>query len=327
MNKKSAFRSVILVGLCLALVMMPGYSVFAAQPDPPVTVGGEESIQVSNFTSGATLKLYLWNGTPVDTAAGVTDSSYTFANVVPNSLGFFVTQTVGIDESVNSSYTSVSLRTPSATPGIGYVDVSNVLNGATVELYRQDGTPTGIAPTDQGGGVWRFDGLTPRAEYYAVQSINNVNSLGSSVVTALPDIPDAPTTIGGEESIQVSNFTSGATLKLYLWNGTPVDTAAGVTDSSYTFANVVPNSLGFFVTQTVGSEESVNSAFTSVSLRTPSATPGIGYVDVSNVLNGATVELYRQDGTPTGIAPTDQGGGVWRFDGLTPRAEYYAVQS
>ena len=328
LKKKSAFRSLILVCLCLTLVMMPGYAVFAAPIDRPSAAGGEESVTASNFTPGATLKLYLTNGVLVDTSpSGVFDPTYEFSNVVPNSLGFYVTQIIGSDESANSDFVGVSLRTPAIAAGIGYVDVSNVLQGATAQLYEADGTPTGITPSDQGGGVWRFEGLTPRADYYAVQSINNVISLGTNLATVLPDVPDAPATIGGEESIQVNSFTSGATLKLYLWNGTLVDTATSVTDSSYTFTNVVPNSIGFYVTQTVGSEESINSAFTSVSLRTPAIAAGIGYVDVSNVLQGATAQLYEADGTPTGITPSDQGGGVWRFEGLTPRADYYAVQS
>ncbi|WP_168124088.1 hypothetical protein, partial [Paenibacillus sp. HB172176] len=182
----------------------------------------------------------------------------------------------------------------------------------TVTLYDDQDQAVSSAPADQGGGVWRFSGLTARSDYYVVQSINGVVSLPSSIVTVQPDIPAAPSAAGGEESITASNFTSGATLKLYLTNGNLQDTATNVTDATYTFDNVEPNSLQFYVTQTVGGEESENSSFVGASLCTPSAAAGIGYVDVTNVYAGATVTLYDDQDQAVSSAPADQGGGVWR---------------
>ncbi|MHA7967578.1 S-layer homology domain-containing protein, partial [Paenibacillus sp. CAU 1782] len=296
-------------------------------PDAPTTIGGEESIQVSNFTSGATLKLYLWNGTPVDTAAGVTDSSYTFANVVPNSLGFFVTQTVGSEESVNSAFTSVSLRAPVAVAGEDYVDVSNVIQGAQVELYDSDDNLISSNPQTLNDDTRRFAGLQTRKSYYAIQSINGITSLNSTFVAVNPVIPAAPTVSGGEEQLVVSGFEAGATLKLYLTDQTLLRTIPNAVGSTYTFENVVPNRLGFYVTQTVGYEESDNSTFADVSLRTPSASGGVRYVDISNVLEGASLALFDSNHTPIAIEPVDQGNGVWRYQGLNNGLTYYAIQS
>ena len=299
-------------------------------PSAPTVTGEEEAIKVTGFTSGATLKLYRTdNGTtPVQTASNVTASEYTFSNVVPNSLQYYVTQTVATVESVNSIFVNSSLRTPTASAGIGYVDAGNIYLGATIELYRADGTPISDTPADQGGGVYRFISLTAGTQYYVVQKINSVESSGTSLVTVLSNVPSVPTVTGEEEAIKVTGFTSGATLKLYRTdNGTtPVQTASNVTASEYTFSNVVPNSLQYYVTQTDATVESVNSIFVNSSLRTPTASAGIGYVDAGNIYPGATIELYKADGTFISNTPTVHGSGVYRFSGLMDGTRYYVIQ-
>ncbi len=295
---------------------------------PNASDGEVERIEVSNYTLGATLKLYLTNGTLVTTQNDVTTSTFTFENIIPNSLGFYVTQTVGGEESENSGFVGVSLRKPNATLGVNYVDVSNILAGATVKLYNSSGTLISSSPTNLGDGTWRFEGLAARSTYYAIQSINGVDSVNSDLVTIQPIIPAAPTASNGEEErIEVSNFTSGATLKLYLTNGTLVATQNDVTTLTFTFENVIPNSLGFYVTQTVGEEEGENSNFVGVSLRKPNATAGVNYVDISNILAGATVKLYNSSGTLISSSPINLGDGTWRFGGLSARSTYYAMQS
>ncbi|OXM88365.1 S-layer homology domain-containing protein [Paenibacillus rigui] len=302
-------------------------TVLPAIPDAPVAANGEESIGVSSFTSGATLKLYLTNGTLKATEPSVTAATYTFPNVEPNGPGYYVTQTVNGEESVNSNFAAASLRTPSASGGIGYIDAGNIYPGAAITLYDADGHSIPSTPADQGNGTYRFSGLTARTTYYVIQSINGVSSVNSSFATVLPAVPDAPTAANGEESISVSSFTSGATLKLYLTNGTLKATEPSVTTSTYIFPNVEPNSLGYYVTQTVNGEESVNSNFAAASLRTPAASVGIGHVDVSNVYPGAVVTLYDLGGNPLSISPADQGNGTVRFSGLAARSTYYAIQS
>ena len=299
----------------------------AAAPNAPIATGGEESITVSNFTSGATLTLYLVGGSLQATEVNVVGPSYTFNNVEPNSSEYYVTQTVGGEESVNSSFVNSILRTPVAASGIGYVDISNVYPNATVTLYTSTGTFVSSAPDDQGGGIFRFDGLTARGDYYAVQSMNGVTSDATSIVTVQPDIPAAPTAAGGVESITVSGFEPGATLKLYLNSGGLQATETSVIGATYTFNAVEPNSSQYYVTQTVGGEESVNSDFVNSILRTPAANAGLTYVDISNVYSGATVTLYTIDGSPVSSSPVDRGNGILGFEGPTPGRAYYAVQS
>ncbi|MDG0811915.1 hypothetical protein [Cohnella rhizosphaerae] len=154
---------------------------------------------------------------------------------------------------MNSSFVGVSLRTPTATAGVGYVTVGNIYSGADVTLYETaTNQAVSATPTDPGDGTLKYEGLEARKSYYAVQEINGVASQGSIGATVQPAIPAAPTAQGLEESVKASDYTSGATLKLYLsTSATPVATAPNVTATTYTFENVAPNSSGYYVTQTV----------------------------------------------------------------------------
>jgi hypothetical protein len=322
-NKKIKVHMVIV--LIIAQFFLLNLSVHA-EIAPPSATAGEESIEVSSFQSGATLKLYKVNGTLVATANSVNTATYKFNNVVPDSNYYYVTQTVGGNESLNSPFVNSTLRTPNVSGGIGYVDVTNVYSGAVVKLYNSSAAVVPITATNQGNGTFRFTGVTPGGGYYVVQEINSVQSSPSSMVTVDPDIPAAPTATAGEEYIVVSNFQSGATLKLYKVNGTLVATANSVTTLTYKFEAVVPDSNYYYVTQTVGGNESLNSPFLSSTLRTPSASGGIGYVDVTNVYSGAVVKLYNSSAAVVPITATNQGNGTFRFTGVTPGGGYYVVQ-
>ncbi|MDG0811916.1 S-layer homology domain-containing protein [Cohnella rhizosphaerae] len=307
-----------------------GATVQPAIPAAPTAQGLEESVKASDYTSGATLKLYLsTSATPVATAPNVTATTYTFENVEPNGGGYYVTQTVAGEESLNSSFVGASLRMPTATAGVGYVTVGNIYPGAAVTLYEADSNAAvTAAPTDSGDGTLKYEGLEARKSYYAVQEINGVASSGSPYATVQPAIPAAPTAQGLEESVKASDYTSGATLKLYLsTGGAPVATATSVAGTTYTFENVVPNHDQYYVTQTVGGEESENSVFVNASLRTPTAAAGVGYVDIHNVYPGATVILYDYEtNTAVEAEPDMLDDGSVRFDGLTPGRSYYGVQ-
>ncbi|MDG0811914.1 hypothetical protein [Cohnella rhizosphaerae] len=249
-----AWLSILAVVSLLTGSLGLGHLAFAASPAAPTAQGLEESVKASDYTSGATLKLYLsTSATPVATAPNVTATTYTFENVAPNSDGYYVTQTVAGEESVNSSFVGVSLRTPTATAGVGYVTVGNIYSGAAVTLYETaTNQAVSATPTDPGGGTLKYEGLEARKSYYAVQQINGVLSLGSSYATVQPAIPPAPTAQGLEESVKASDYASGATLKLYLsTSGTPAATVPNVTSPTYTFEDVTPNSDGYYVTQTV----------------------------------------------------------------------------
>ena len=324
------FKKLFILLLCTAFVMIDSPVIMntaSAAVAAPLAAGGEESISVSGYTAGATLKLYLTNGTLKATEPAVAGTTYTFVNVEPDSLSYYVTQTIGAEESVNSNFAGASLRTPTASAGIGYVDAGNIYPGAAITLYDAGGQMISDTPVDRGDGTYRFSGLTARTAYYVIQSINGVSSGTSSFGIVQPAVPDAPLAANGEESISVSGFTAGATLKLYLTNGTLTATEPAVTEVTYTFPDVEPDSLGYYVTQTVNGEESLNSSFVNAKLRTPVATADIGYVDVSNIYPGALVTLYEYTGDEVPGTAADLGDGRVRFDKLTASQSYYAIQS
>ena len=309
-------------------VVSPGTGLVTVQePAAPSAAEGLESIAVTGFVSHATLKLYHWDGRLEETASDVSASSYTFENVVPDSLGYYVTQTVNGVESVNSPWVNAKLRTPSVTSGVGYVDVGNIYPGATVTLHELSGTAVSAAPALNPDGTLRFDGLPRGGWYFAVQAINGVVSEGSATIAVqYPPAPAAPASHDGIESITASGYISGATLKLYHWDGTLAATAVNVTGTAYTFTNVVPHHAGYYVTQTVDGMESVNSTWTVANVRIPTAQAGVGMVDVGNVYAGAGLRLYDAANTLVSSSPTDNGDGTFRFSGLNAGGRYYVRQ-
>lgn len=173
-----------------------------------------------------------------------------------------------------------------------------------------------------------FTGLEKRTEYYAVQQINGVVSESTSNVELSISKPGSPTVVTGTEYIDVSGFTTGAVLKLYLVEGNGIlkATSEPVTGSTYRFENVIPDNREYYVTQTIDGEESDNSVFVGVQLRKPVGSVGVGYLDVDQVYEGATVSLYLTNGIPVSNAPELQSDGKMRFDNLPAGGEYYVVR-
>jgi hypothetical protein len=317
----------LLLAFALLLSSLFAFPVQASSTAVPTAVGKTECVDVTGVTAGATLKLYLTNGTLLpNTATDLGTGTYRFENVTPNSLGFYVTQTVDGIESDNTPFFGVSLRTPVASGGIKLVDVSDIYSGAEVKLYDNAGNLV-ASEANVTTGTHQFTNITPGSGYYVIQSINGVVSDASSSVSVSQLKPAAPTATGKEEYIDVTGVAAGATIKLYLTNGTslpntPTDLGAG----TYRFENVTPNSLGFYVTQTVDGVESDNTPFFSVSLRTPVASGGIKLVDVSNIYSGAEVKLYDNAGNLV-ASETNVTTGTHRFTNVTPGSGYYVVQT
>ena len=296
-------------------------------PAAPAAFAGVENLIASGYLSGATLILYHFNGSLVDTVSGVTTATYTFQSVTPDSAGYYVTQSFGGVESVNSSWVNSMLRTPSIAAGIGYIDVGNLYPNAVVTLYDADGVSVSVTPSPNGDGSIRYDGLPAGGWYYAVQAINGVLSPASSLAgVRSPQRPGAPVTADGIESILVSGFTSGATLKLYRWNGTLTATAQNVTEGTYTFTGIVPWHDGYYVTQTVNGQESENSPWTVADVRIPVIAAGAGTVDVQNVYPGAVLKLYDSSNALVSGTASEIGNGTFRFSGLAAGTTYYVKQ-
>lgn len=293
----------------------------------PTATAGIGYIEVTDVTNGATLNLYdASNGqlqpmTAVDQGSG----TYRFENVVPRSGYYYVTQSLGGRESLNTPFVNSLLPTPVLTSGINYVEVSNVYNGADLVLYH-DTTPVSSTPESIGNGLYRFDDLDEDTPYYVVQSINGVLSPPSNIVQVTKVIPPAPSLNGVEEAIEVSNYAPGAKLTLYRADGTLIRSADTVTDSVYTFEDILPHPLYYYVTQTVDGKESLNSVFTNPTLRTPAVEARVESIDVRNVSPRSTLKLYDA-GSNTVVSSTYTllDNGDYRFADLEPRASFYYV--
>ncbi|MCQ4088597.1 S-layer homology domain-containing protein [Saccharibacillus sp. JS10] len=376
-------------------------------PNPPVITAGYESIEVSSIIPGATLTLYNTQGTFIDEYVNVSSSTFTIENLVPNTIGYYVKQTVNGKTSVNSNFANPTLHVPTATAGVGYIDVNNVTNGANLKLYNagngqlvssttvdqgngvyrfenvvplekyyyvtqslggressntpfvnsmlptpviiagvdyvevsstyagativlySGATPLSSTPQSLGNGIYRFNDLDVETPYYVVQSINNVPSQPSNIVQIAKVLPLAPVVAGMDESIQVSGYTSGATLKLYLANGTEIQTFPNVTGSVYTMENVLPDQQYYYVTQVVNGDESENSLFVNSTLRIPIAIAGVESINVSHVSSSSQLKLYDADrDTVVSQTYTMLDDGTYRFENIAPlQGSYYVTQS
>ncbi|WFR60911.1 hypothetical protein P9222_20505 [Paenibacillus amylolyticus] len=207
--------------LCILLSLGLVHPAFAAPPPVPTVTTGAETITISNYVSGATLKVYKADGgSPVWQEANVITSTKTIS-LLPYVNSYYVTQTVSGEESTNTPFFNPSLRTPIATAGIRAIDVTNVSGNTTVELHRvSNGSLVSTTVSNQGGGVYRFENVIPDSSlYYVVQTYSGQTSTNTPFLTSKLNTPIAT---GGAEYVDVTNVDTdiGAVISLYKSDGT-----------------------------------------------------------------------------------------------------------
>lgn len=224
----------------------------AQTPQPPTVTGGAEYIDVTNVEAGAELKLYIVGGQLASTTyRDMGNGTYRFEDVLPHSSWYYVTKSVGGQESL-SSFVNPTFRIPVATKGVESVDVTNVSSNATIRLYKVvEGTDPDILisenPTSVGNGTYRFENITPdSAGFYVTQYANTIESANCPFFGV--DLR-TPSISGGNGQITVSNIFPGANITLYDPNGV-IQTANNVTTATHQFSNVVPGN-GYYVQQTI----------------------------------------------------------------------------
>ena len=224
----------------------------AQTPQPPTVTGGAEYIDVTNVEAGAELKLYIVGGQLASTTyRDMGNGTYRFEDVLPHSSWYYVTKSVGGQESL-SSFVNPTFRIPVATKGVESVDVTNVSSNATIRLYKVvEGTDPDIliseSPTPVGNGTYRFENITPdSAGFYVTQYANTIESANCPFFGV--DLR-TPSISGGNGQITVSNIFPGANITLYDPNGV-IQTANNVTTATHQFSNVVPGN-GYYVQQTI----------------------------------------------------------------------------
>lgn len=103
-------------------------------------------------------------------------------------------------ESANSEFVNSIHRTPVATAGIGYIDVSNVYTGATVTLFSfSDGTKVSDTPTNNGDGTVR--------SRLVVSGIGNGNYNPDTAITRAEFAAMVVRALGLEPGIGKESFT------------------------------------------------------------------------------------------------------------------------
>nr|WP_018213316.1 pectate lyase-like adhesive domain-containing protein [Desulfitobacterium hafniense] len=308
-NKRrgKGFRGLVSVILSLLLLLqgfMGSTPVYAdppsAVPQVPTAAAGEEYIDVTGVEPGATLKLYTTDGQLASTTyRDMGNGTYRFEDVLPHSSGYYVTQSVGGQESSNSQFVNPSFRIPVATKGVESVDVTNVSSNATIRLYKVvEGTDPDILisanPTSVGNGTYRFENITPdSAGFYVTQYANTIESANCPFFGV--DLR-TPSISGGNGGITVSNIFPGATLTLYDSDGDPIQTASNVTEATHQFDNVDLGS-GYYVQQMINGVISLPSNVETVYSSGPQFVGGTPSIAVRQYPNPTDLrdQLYVSD--------------------------------
>lgn len=303
LSRKGRTAFVWLLAAALAFGALPTRGVGAGKvyaASAPTATGGIQTVTVVAHTAGSEIRLYRTPNTPVESKpAGVPDPAdltVKFTGLTPGE--YFATEVDSGGESAASDFVAVAPSAVTVTGGVNEVVVSDAMNGATVKLYKSDGT---LAGTDiySAPGPLTFPDIEPGVNYYATQTVNAIPGPSSNLTTVSP----SPVTIAnGLGSVTVSGADVGATLKLYRTTGPLAGTYPLVgAEQSHTFTDVAGV---FYATQTVNGVESAGSAFGVAAPAMLAITGGVEQLTVTNPYAGAKLQLYRLDGVAVGAPYT-----------------------
>lgn len=290
-----------LITLCILLSLgLVVNSAQAAPPSVPTVTTGSELITISNYVSGATLKVYRADGgSPVWQESNVAGPTKTI-DLLPYPNSYYVTQVVNGEESPNTPFFNTDLRTPVAVAGVRSIDVTNVSGSTTLELHSvSNGQLISTTVSPQGGGVYRFENVIPDSSlYYIVQSYAGKTSNNTSFLTSRLNTP-LPT--GGTEYVDVTNVDTdiGATLELYNESGNLVSSSPTYQGSgTYRFSSILPGS-GYYVKQSLNGVFAPSNPVkvSPVPPAAPTVTAAVEALKVSEIVVGASLKLYTASGS------------------------------
>jgi hypothetical protein len=304
-------------------------------------------IAVNNATANATVTLYTTNGNSVATATANQYGFAAFYNVGLDSYYVVVNSNSGNIQSnaitVNSqnsgattTTTTTTLTTPYVTSsdngGIYSLTVDNVQPNASVTLYTSSGTVYGtLIANASGTATWNN---ATSGTYYAVQTVNGVQSADSNEVTVTVSSLSTPyLTVNNNSnlySVSVSNVEPNAIITIYNSAGTVYGTLTASTAGTATLNNVASGT--YYAVQTWNGVQSGESSQVTVSA-TASTTPyltvnnnnGAYSLTVSNVQPNATVTLYTSSGTVYATLVANSSGTATMNNMAS--GTYYAVQT
>ncbi|MWV45354.1 carbohydrate-binding protein [Paenibacillus sp. HJL G12] len=164
------------------------------KPQAVTAIGGQEIVTVTDATYGATLKLY--NPSNAVMAAKIaTMNRVQFKSVPAGGMGYYVTQTISGMESAPSNKVDIS---PYVEPeplvikgGEGVVTVVNATYGATLELYDHADQFV-MSMVAEASGIVEFQSVPPGADYYVIQTIDEIVGVPSNKVTVTGKDPTGP---------------------------------------------------------------------------------------------------------------------------------------
>jgi Ig-like domain CHU_C associated len=265
-----------------------------------VTVTGSV-ITFSNYTNGATIKLYK-NGTYIYQAHIANNGQWTGLSLSTGLYTISATES-GKYESAQSNSIQYTATTPqTSTPTLSTVTGSQITfsgytNGATIKLYK-DGVYTNLS-TVANSGTW--SGLTLTSGEYTITATESgkTESAQSNVVqySTLPQTA-TPTLLSVNATfITYTNYTPGAMFKLYK-NGVFTGNTFVSNGNEWTGLNLSTGLYTYTATESGKSESAQSNAIQYTQPNGQTAVPTLlsiagGTITFSGYTTGTTIKLYR----------------------------------
>ena len=279
------------------------------------TYTSAQSVAITSNTTGATIR-YTTDGTTPTASNGTVYSSAVTVNS-NTTLKAIATKSGMLDSNVASAAYTIKVATPVITPSAGTyntvqsVSLSTTTVGATIR-YTTDGS----TPTSSNGNVYStaFEvGATATVKAMAYKSGLTDSDVATATFTInlltveTPSFTPAAGTYTGDQSVEISSATSGATIR-FTTDGTTPSASAG---TIYTGAVTVSanETLKAIAYKSGMLDSGVSTAVYAIRVATPAFSPipgtftTIQNITITTTTSGATI-YYTTDGSTPSASST-----------------------
>ncbi|MEE6726540.1 Ig-like domain-containing protein [Pediococcus acidilactici] len=296
----------------------------------PITEGDSEITGTGK--PGATVTVSFDDGTVIGTATVDENGNWSISTSHINMQAGDKIEAYQTFNGTSSDKNSQIVKAQVNAPVIGAVDENSTKitgtgrPGATVNVYKDDGTVIGTATVDE-NGKWSVDvpagvTLTAGDQVVATQTFDGVTSEeGSQTVKAVVDAPEINAVTAGERTI-TGKGRPGSTVNVSLANGIVIGSTT--VDENGNLSIDVPEGVNLTDTDVINATQTFDGVTSEQSNRKVDPQQQIDPPNINNVpsdassitgkgVPGATVTVTLADGTVIGTAVVDDEGN-WSVD-------------
>ena len=297
-------------------VASAAYTITVPTPTFSLAAGGytgTQSVTISDATSGTTCYYTLTAGT-TGTTPTTSSTEYSSAISVTETsvLEALCTYSGDSNSAVASAAYTITVPTPTFSLAAGgytgtqSVTISDATSGATI-YYTTNGTTPSSSSTEYTGAISVSTSETVKAIAELSGATNSsVASAAYTITVPTPTFTPAAGTYANNQSVTISDATSGATCYYTLTAGT---TGTTPTTSSTQYSNAISvtatSVLESLCTYSGDTNSAVGSAAYTMQVATPTFSPAAGTytsiqtVTISDSTSGSTIYYTTNGSTPT----------------------------